>query len=70
MGFKGGIQSSDIANLGTRSLWLRFSSKKITIENVTQCIERPVLVEDLLHVILNGDMAVTQSKEILQNVLN
>ena len=43
--------------------------KKIVIDDVTQWIERPGLVEYLPHMMMNIDMAVTQAKEILQNVL-
>ena len=52
-----------------RALRLRFSGKKLTIDDVTQWIERPGLVEYLPHMMMNIDMAVTQAKEILQNVL-
>ena len=69
MGFKGDIQAIDIANFRTKELLLRFSGKKITIDDVTQCIEHLGIVEDFPHVILNEDMDVAQAKEILLNVL-
>ena len=43
-------------------LRLIFSGKKLTIDDVKQWIERPGIVEDFPHVILNGDVAVTQAK--------
>ena len=62
MVLKGGIQAIDTENLRTRALRLRFSDKKTTIDDVTQWIDRPGLVEYFLHVMLNGDVAVTQSR--------
>ena len=68
-GLKGGIQAINIESLQMRALRLRFSGKKLTIDDVTQWIERPGLVEYLPHMMMNVDMAITQAKEILQNVL-
>ena len=69
MGFKGDIQAIEIANFWSKEFLLRFSDKKIRIDDVTQCIERPVIVEYFPHVILNEDVDVSQAKEILRNVL-
>ena len=62
MGFKGDIQAIYIENLQTRVLRLRLSGEKLTINDVTQWIERPGIVDFLPHVILNGDVAVTQAQ--------
>ena len=62
MGLTGGIQAIDISNLRTREFWLRFTGKKLTIDDVTQWIERPSIVEYFPNTILNGDVAVTQAK--------
>ena len=69
MGLEVGIQSIDIANLRTRALRLIFFGNKLTIDDVTQWIEHSGLVEYFPHVMLNGDVAVTQSKAIIQNML-
>ena len=52
-----------------RALRLRFYGKTLKIDDVKERIERPGLVEYLPHMMMNIDMAVTQAKEILQNVL-
>ena len=56
MGFKGGVQDNYIANVWVRTLRLRFSGKKLTTNDVTQWIERTVLVEYLPRVMLNVEV--------------
>ena len=69
MGFKGGIKAIDIEYFWTKALQLIFSGKKLIIDDVTQWIERPGIVEYFPRVMLNGDVAITQSKQIIRNVL-
>ena len=54
MGLKVGTQAIYIENFQTRVLRLRLSGKKLTIDDVTQWIEQPGIVDNFPHVILNG----------------
>ena len=62
MGVKGGIKAINIEKLRMMVLWLRLSEKRITIDYVKQWVDRPGVVEDFPHVMMNGDVAVTQNK--------
>ena len=62
MGYKGGIQSIGIAHLRNEGIAVKIIWKKLTINDVTQWIDWPGLVEDFPHVILNGYVAVIQAK--------
>ena len=54
MGLKVGTQAIYIENFQTRVLRLRLSGKKLTIDDVTQWIEQPGIVDNFPHMILNG----------------